>query len=484
MKSAWITAGLLVWAVHGNAAPQGGVDGGGGGKSVVCRNSKGQITSAQTLDLFEAKNVYNLKLTSYDGTVEEISQKIQAKLKATISTDEYDYGSIYKRVNKIMKWVPPSVVIKPIDDAAEVVLPKNCQLEQLAHYIDDETLVVSQEIWNHLSNTEKAALISHEAIYRVDRAFGAKDSRRARRIVGHLFSDFTFEKTLEGVPATAKSCTAKQGERMTYKFYYFPSEDGKSTKMQFQWYDGKPVISKKTATFPMALPWVKNLPIRCQGKADCKVSEGVLDSKFEGVGALKVARGSFKEKDDSQAKELFYFDTESGRQILNCSPGADDNLVAVSIPKSSGYVIPATTASCYATKVAHENGTVPVMDISEGYFAIQKLTFKQTNPLVPLLIVAVKIYVTNAEGNEVMCAYGGDQLAALQSQWWYRSDKVAVVPEGASQFSTDCAIKCGGFGGDPFTGTGFVKVYGYQDNEETGEQQGIVVSTPITITNF
>jgi hypothetical protein len=483
MKSAWISAGLLVWALQGHAAPQGGVDGGGGGKSVVCRNSKGQITSAQTLDLFEAKNVYNLKLTSYSGSVEEISVKIQAKFSDAMGAGAYDFGPFYRRVNKIMKLVPPSSVIKPIDDAAEVVLPKDCQLEQLAHYVDDETLLVSQEIWDHLSNTEKAALISHEAVYRVDRSFGAKDSRRARRIVASLFSDFTFEPVNGDVPKTAKTCSASQNGRVTYQFSYFPSEDGKKTVMQFQWFDGKPVFTKKTATFPIGLPWLKNLPRKCEVQNNCHVTDGELESKFEGAGTVGISRATFTE--DQKQVEMFYIESPTGPQTLNCNPGPDENLVTMSVSKSNRYAIPANGYSCYSVKLAQQNGTTPESDVQGSYFSLPRISFQQSNPKRDLWISAVKIYYTPPGGSEMMCALGGDSLAALSDDWWYKSKKNALIPAGTLSFQTDCPIYCGGIDVDtPFTATGMVKVYGYSEDVETGDAEGFTLSAPITITNF
>ncbi|QDK45905.1 hypothetical protein DOM22_12470 [Bdellovibrio sp. ZAP7] len=481
MKSAWITAGLLVLSFQSHAKPQGGVDG-GGGKSVVCRNSKGQITSAQTLDLFEAKNVYNLKLTSFAGTSEEISAKVQGKLKDSIGSG-YDYNPFYVRVNRIMKFVPASAVIKPIDDAAEVVLPKNCQLEQLAHYVDDETLLVSQEIWNHLSNTEKAALISHEAVYRVDRAFGAKDSRRARRIVAHLFSDFAFEEVNGGIPKGAKSCTASLNGRMTYQFNYYPSTDGKNTVMQFEWFDGKPVFTKKTATFPIALPWLSSLPSRCNGNPECKVTEGVVASKFEGVGSVQVSRGVFK--DGPYNREMFYLEDAVGKHTLNCYPGSDDNVVQLEVTKSTRYVIPAQTSSCYARKTAAANGTVPELDVEGAYTQIPKLLFKQTNPNRDLFVSAVKVSVSGVDGRETTCTYAGEQLASLSDQWWSSTNKEAVIPMGATAFGTDCPVTCGGFDMDkPYTATGTVKVYGYTQGENGDPQEGVVLSAPVTVSNF
>jgi hypothetical protein len=480
MKSALLMTALLCLGSHAFAKPQGGVDG-GGGKSVVCRNSKGQITSAQTLDLFEATNVYGLKLSSFSGTAEEISAKVQAKLSGAMGLNGYNYEPFYKRVNRIMKFVPPSSVIKPIDDAAEVVLPKNCQLEQLAHYLDDETLLVSQEIWNQLSNTEKAALISHEAVYRVDRAFGAKDSRRARRIVAHMFADFAFEKVDGDLPKGSKSCTATQNGRMTYQFNYYPSDDGRNTIMQFEWFDGKPVFTKKTATFPMGLPWIKNFPSRCNGSSECKVTEGIVSSKFEGVGSVQISKGVFK--DELGPREMLYIDSPTGKHTLSCYPGTTENVIDLDVTKAMRAIIPAEGISCYERKRARDNGQVPESDVSKGYFTIPKVMIKQTSPSKDMYVSAIKVYVSDVDGQDQVCAFGGDQLSSLSTEWWSRKDN--LIPMGRAIFGTDCAITCGGFDSEkPFTATGTVKVYGYTQGENEDDTEGFTLTAPITINSF
>ncbi len=58
MKSAFI--GLLLFGAMANATV-GGVDG-GGGKSVVCRDNSGAITSAEVLDLYEGRIQFGLSI--------------------------------------------------------------------------------------------------------------------------------------------------------------------------------------------------------------------------------------------------------------------------------------------------------------------------------------------------------------------------------------------------------------------------------------
>jgi hypothetical protein len=83
------------------------------------------------------------------------------------------------------------------NDATPVYqLEKDCNFEQVATYgydneIGNWNLRVSKEIFNSdkFSNTDRAALLIHEAIYTLDRQFnGATNSQRTRRIIMDLFS--------------------------------------------------------------------------------------------------------------------------------------------------------------------------------------------------------------------------------------------------------------------------------------------------------
>ncbi len=296
----------------------GGVDG-GGGKSVVCRDANAKITSAETLDLYEAKHVYGLKPKTFTGTLDQAVTAIEADLQMTMDQPEIHLFPLFRRVRKIMKFVSPSVVLKPVDDAAEAILPSECQLEQLAHYIDDDLLLVSEEIWNALSLTDKAALITHEAIYRMHRTNGATDSRRSRKVVGHLLSGFQFEPVRSGLPSSAKLCVAKQGDKVTFMFAYYPASSETMTKLQFLSFEGQPVFSKKTAIVPLKLPWIQKVTANCTDASNgCNIAGGDTASSFEGAGFLTV--GIEQKTSAPTPKSKFYLLTNSGRHYLSCHP--------------------------------------------------------------------------------------------------------------------------------------------------------------------
>jgi len=186
----------------------GGVDG-GGGKSVVCRNAEGVITSAELLDLYEGSTMYGLNIkkstTPYAEQVESALLVLPASSRALTEA----YAHI---VRDKMTVLPVGTEIAPVDDSLEVVTPKNCRPEQLARFYSQDKILVNGEIWERLDETNRAALILHEAVYANNRFAGATDSRRSRHIVASLFDPSTaWTDTKEGVPEGALTCIAMNG---------------------------------------------------------------------------------------------------------------------------------------------------------------------------------------------------------------------------------------------------------------------------------
>jgi hypothetical protein len=105
-----------------------------------------------------------------------------------------------------------------------------------------------------LSPTNRAGLIAHEGIYYKLRFYGDHDSRRARKIVGHLFSGFPFQNLGEGIPEKFDYCHA-YSPRDKYRYHFFMWSEGDKTKAQFFLIANQPVFSKKTAVFHVKYPF-------------------------------------------------------------------------------------------------------------------------------------------------------------------------------------------------------------------------------------
>lgn len=312
---------LFVFIASFGLSSYAGVINGGGDKGVVCRNLDGSIASAETLDLFEAKNLYGLVPWQFIGTVDGVLDSMRTRLQSTMDQPEIHLFPLMNRVRNILRLVPPTVILKPVDDAAEVALPTGCTLEQLANYVDDDLLLVSQEIWDHLSLADKAALHLHEAIYRLERSQGAQNSRRTRKIVGHLLSGFPFVQVKTDLAQDAKICSAVDGDRVLYQFAYSssPAMPKNQTKLQFFVFEGRSVYSKKTAILPIELPWLAQLNyFDCTYSDSCNIAGGDATSNFENSGFVTLGVERTVRPDMVQLK--FYFLSPNGKSYLQCNP--------------------------------------------------------------------------------------------------------------------------------------------------------------------
>ena len=178
---------------------QGGMEG-GGGKTVVCRNANGTIRTAEVLDLYEGRNVYALSYR--ESSLPWQDQAIEIFRAAGVSTSQraprsgiYDW---FENAIGQLTFLPDGTSLKPIDDSLEAIIPQGCALEQTVNYQNDHLILVNGEIWNALSETQKAAMLIHEAVYRVLRTAGETDSRRARHFTAHIVSGNKVEDVFPG----------------------------------------------------------------------------------------------------------------------------------------------------------------------------------------------------------------------------------------------------------------------------------------------
>ena len=158
---------------------------------------------------------------------------------------------LFRQVSNNKTVLQDGVELAPVDDAFPTVIPTDCKIEQLANYVNDQEILVDGAIWKALDLTNQAALIVHESLYKFLRSFGDTDSRRTRRIVAYLFSDFTFDDVYGGIPAQSQMCQSQFGEHY-YKFFVYTADYTDQNGVhqmphtQFIWIDGQPQFSKKT----------------------------------------------------------------------------------------------------------------------------------------------------------------------------------------------------------------------------------------------
>lgn len=226
-----------------------------GGKSVVCRKDDGTIASAELLDFYEGRIQSGLSLTkTNDRTRAEQLKHADEKFRA--ATGEQPWIAGYP-VERYLRFLPADVKLEPTADSLNVIVPKKCAIEQLASYVNDETIYVDSEIWAALSETDRAGLLAHEAIYREERLYGATDSRHTRLMVALLFSDRALKYVKDEVPIDAGICTmfgdfdAFAG--MT-QFVYYPKGD--KFVFQFLRLAGQLTLEKTTAEYDGNFPVV------------------------------------------------------------------------------------------------------------------------------------------------------------------------------------------------------------------------------------
>jgi hypothetical protein len=149
----------------------------GGGNAVVCFGASGAIQSAQLLDLYEGQAKYGLIAKPSTESVE--SQLTKALLAFSQGLGREGILVLQgKNILKGLKFLPPGVGLKPVGDSNHLVLPKACQVVQLARYEANDEIFVDTEIWEHLDSTNRAALVAHETLYWHLRQFGETSSDR------------------------------------------------------------------------------------------------------------------------------------------------------------------------------------------------------------------------------------------------------------------------------------------------------------------
>ena len=164
-------------------------DKGNGGYSVVCRNDDGTIASAELLDIYEGRLIHNLNYTNNSLTVAALLSAAQYKVLTEKSFSDKFIREI-RSIHSNLVFIPEGNVLESTEDALPSIKKKDCQFEQLANYTDNGEIIVTQEIYDHLDNLNKAALVVHEAVYAIRRkALGESTSVASRKLTAYLMAD-------------------------------------------------------------------------------------------------------------------------------------------------------------------------------------------------------------------------------------------------------------------------------------------------------
>ncbi len=180
-----------------------GVVNGGGGKGVLCKNSN----AIEVLDLYEAKFVYGLELEnsrgSYDADLRFALERVTKHLHWS-STGPGDIEEAIAYAKKLFQdtvtFIPAGSRLKVTKDSYEPIVAEGCDVVQVAFYYNEEKILIDKDYWDRLSSLNQVALFIHEILYKMDRDYGATDSRESRKFVGRLFSTTPLKPISDSIP--------------------------------------------------------------------------------------------------------------------------------------------------------------------------------------------------------------------------------------------------------------------------------------------
>lgn len=406
---------------------------GHGGNAVVCRDSVGRIKSAELLDLFEGRVIYRLKFQSSPLPIQLQLHGILNRLWAANKDMAAYMEPLFREIDANKTVLQDGVQLTPVDDAFPTVIPTDCKIEQLANYVNDQQILVDGEIWKMLDLTNQAALIVHESLYKFLRSFGETDSRRTRRIVAYLFSNYSFDDVYGGLPAQSQLCQSQFGEHY-YKFFVYPvnvtDQNGvhQEPQAQFIWLDGQPQFSQKTTTIP-------TMDGTFPGDGEIQEGGGVTYTSFEkgdvidwnftplDHGNIRTEISGVSGADPSRLYAKTKFSCQSYPASSSNPTPPQPGLSAVAVP-TNPILIPYGTANVGG----YFNLTGPYFIVNQleilwagagGKVLLNSITLKSLDPNIKVSCNLVgddlkELFPQNVSGGEVYFDQGSPAQASLQ----------------------------------------------------------------------
>ena len=170
-----------------------GTESSGGGPSLFCPQASIPQEVVRLYDFFEGNIRLGLNIPVTNGASKEVQAEwALKKLEALDYAIAQDVRSKYLQMSTRMRYLPDGILMTGVNDLGSGQAPlilANCQLVYAAFYENSGVLSVSRTIFDRFTETEKAALLMHEAIYAVAREQTAQtDSRSTRILNAYLFS--------------------------------------------------------------------------------------------------------------------------------------------------------------------------------------------------------------------------------------------------------------------------------------------------------
>ena len=238
---------ILIFTVSGYAAQERG-----GGNAVVCKNQNGAIKSVEFLDLYEARTVLKLQIPPSNLSVLKQATDAATKIGAGNAISSNSLIQKINDINSILNILPKGAGLIPIPDSDGIVLPKECGIVQIARYESNETINIDGDLWEKLDSQNRAALLTHEALYWWMRLYGETTSKLTRNAIGVAFAG-TLLLNVYDIPEDATNllrCFTGNSDASlpTYSFIAYQNASNSLLTFQFLTFDGHLMLSKATIT--------------------------------------------------------------------------------------------------------------------------------------------------------------------------------------------------------------------------------------------
>ena len=168
---------------------------GNGGGAWVCRNAHDKkINYIETYDLYESKILFKKNILESTDAYEIQVKKALDKFKKSSFRITLEDADIFLKLSRGENSIPSDFSLNDIGDlgdVGEIIKKENCKVEFIFNYTDEGDIYFNKVLFDLLSETSKAAIITHEVIYKYLRKVDkVETSRRARRINAQLYTDF------------------------------------------------------------------------------------------------------------------------------------------------------------------------------------------------------------------------------------------------------------------------------------------------------
>jgi hypothetical protein len=254
LKHILIGLSLVTLPLHARPLILGPSTSGGNGYALVCRDNNKQIIRAQLLDLFEAGEKYQLSLPAPMITIAmDYIRGVRNTYRLQGRTEALDENNILNDLNEFFVRARFMNHVVAISDLGEVDSPpQGCAFEPVAYFHDDRGIIdINAQIWAVLDSLNRAALVSHELFYHVDRELNDHTSEATRATVAHIYSDSDLATVMADLPADAKEYGAQGSAGNAVGYTSFRAyRDDQGVTLQFFTLMNRPLVTKTTVQIP------------------------------------------------------------------------------------------------------------------------------------------------------------------------------------------------------------------------------------------